>query len=44
MELQPPRIEGGSIGLLGRLVGARKRGAIFGLMPLESLAQTQQLD
>lgn len=38
------RLEGGITSLAGRLLGGRERGAIFGLMPLGGLAQTQQLD
>lgn len=43
-KLQTPRLGGGITRLAGRLVGARERGAIFGLMPRGSLARTQQLD
>lgn len=43
-ELQTPRLGGGITRLAGRLVGAKERGAILGLMPRRSLARTQQLD
>lgn len=43
-QCQPPGLEGGITILAGRLLWARERGAIFGLMPLGSLAKTQQLD